>query len=147
MKGLFIYYSLTGNGDKVAAEMEKKGFELRKVKPEKELSGPFIIKMLRGGFQAGRKAAPKLVGFDSSTDGYDAVVIGSPIWNSRFAAPINSVLKEINTAPDKLTFVLYSDGGSAPKAVKRIGAEYPGARIIELRQPASVPGELNKLVF
>lgn len=32
MKKLFIYYSLTGNGDEVAKTLKEKGYEIRKVK-------------------------------------------------------------------------------------------------------------------
>lgn len=35
MKKLFIYYSLTGNGDNVANYLKENGWEIRKVEPKK----------------------------------------------------------------------------------------------------------------
>ena len=145
MKRLFIYYSLSGSGDAVAEKMKLLGADVRKVAPKKEISGPFLIKMLRGGFNAARKAAPELKDFDPSVEGYDEVIIGSPIWNSRIAPPVNTVLKKLSGSEVKKSFILWSGGGTAPKAVERIGAEYPGADIIILNNPSAYPAELEKI--
>lgn len=144
MKKLFIYYSNSGNGDVAAKEMEKLGYEIRKVETEKRaISKVFFFGILQGGFLAGVKAKTKLKDFDPNIEGYEEVVIGSPIWNGRFSSPINSVLAALS--PAKLNFVLYSGSGEGKPAEKRINKEYPGAKITHLKDPKKYPEELNKL--
>lgn len=147
MKKLFIYYSYTGNGEIVANEMKQQGFDIRKAVPKKSLPKSFFWGVLTGGFLAGIKAKSKLVDFDSNVSDYDLVAIGSPIWNARFSAPINRVLKDIDLNNKDLVFVFYSGSGDAPKAVKRITKEYPNAKYIILKEPKKYPDELKKLVF
>ena len=46
----------------------------------------------------------------------------------------------------KLTFVLYSGGGSAPKMVKKINKKYK-AEVIELKEPKKYTENLDKLTI
>ena len=145
MKTLFIYYSHTGNGDVVADVLAEKGVDIRKVKPKKPLPKSFFGAILKGGFLAtiGHKAP--LVDYDPSLEGYDRVIIGSPVWNARFSCPINTVLAETDLEGKGLLFVLYAGGGTAPKAAARIAKEYPEAKVVVLKQPKDFPDELSKL--
>ena len=43
MKKLFIYSSFTGNGDLVAEEFKKKGYEIRKVIEKKKFPKSFFL--------------------------------------------------------------------------------------------------------
>ena len=90
--------------------------------------------MFQGGFLAAIKHKPKLVDYDADVSAYDEIVVGSPIWNGTFACPINTVLAETDFSNKKLSFVLYSGGGKAPKAVKKINEKY-GCDVLELKQP------------
>ena len=90
------------------------------------------------------KCAP-LDDYDSDVSAYDAVVIGSPVWNGRLSAPINTVLKDTDLSGKQLAFVLCAGSGEGPKALERINAEYPGARVIALKEPNKYPEELEKL--
>lgn len=42
MKKIFIYYSLTGNGDEVANYLKNKGYDTRKIEVEKPLPNNFF---------------------------------------------------------------------------------------------------------
>lgn len=145
MKTLFIYFSHTGNGDIVAEKMSEKGAELRKVVPKKPLPKAFFLSVMTGGFLAtiGRKTP--LVGFDANVEGYDRVVVGSPIWNGRFSCPINKVLSLVDFKDVPVDFVLYAGGGNAPKAIHRIQKEFPQAKTVVLKEPKKYPAELEKL--
>ena len=145
MKKLFIYYSLTGNGDIVAEKMRELGYEIRKVNSKRRMPKAFFFRIMSGGFLAAINAKDKLVSYDDDVSSYEELVIGSPIWNGRFPPAINTVLKETNLSDKKLTFVLYSGSGSGPKAKERIQKEYPQATIIELQEPKSKVAELEKL--
>ena len=135
MSKLFIYYSYTKNGDVVADYLKEKGFEIRKVEAKYKLSRFFVLGMLQGGFAASVGRKPKLINYNSDISGYDEVYIGSPIWNARFAPVTNSILKETKLDGKKLTFVLYSGSGTAPKAELKIKKLYPEAKVILLKEP------------
>lgn len=145
MKKLFIYYSYTGNGEVVAQKMQEKGYDLRRVETRRGLSKIFFFAMMSGGFQAGIKLKAKLKEFNYDITEYDEVVIGSPIWNDRFAPAINTILANIKFDNKKLSFVFYSGSGEGKHALKRVNKEYPGAECIFLKQPKDYPDELKKL--
>lgn len=145
MKKLFIYYSYTGNGEVVAQKMQEKGYDLRRVETRRGLSKIFFFAMMSGGFQAGIKLKAKLKEFNYDITEYDEVVIGSPIWNDRFAPAINTILANMNFGNKKLSFVFYSGSGIGKHALKRVNKEYPGAECLFLKQPKDYPDELKKL--
>ncbi len=147
MKRLFIYYSLSGNGDLVANYLKEKDFDIRKVESKLKLSKNLFLCMMKGGFLALTGSKPKLINYDNNIDDYDEIFIGSPIWNGRFAAPTNTVLKETNLEGKKLTFILYAGGGEAPKAIKKINKLYPNSKVITLKQPKKYASELEKIEF
>ena len=145
MNGIFIYYSLTGNGDAVAERMKEKGYEIRKVISARRLPKKFFFRVLSGGFLAGLGAKDKLADFDENIADFDEIVIGSPVWNGRFSTPINAVLSKLDLNNKKLRFVLYSGSGEAPKALKKINARYPQAVTTVLKEPKDHPNELVKI--
>ena len=145
MKNLFIYYSLTGNGDLVSKEFEKSGYAIRKVIEKKKMPKSFFWCVMTGGFRAGIGAKGKLINYDNNVDEYDKVVIGSPIWNGRFPPAINSVFDKTDLSKKELTFVLYSGSGEGKKAEEKIKKFYKNATIVFLKEPKKHPEELKKL--
>ena len=145
MKKLFIYYSYTGNGDVVADSFKEKGYDIRKIETVKNLPKSFFWSMMVGGFQASIKKKAKLKEFDQDLSSYDEVVIGSPIWNARFAPATNTILSLLNFSEKKVSFVLYSGSGTGKYALKRIEKEFPHANVVFLKQPKDYPEELKKL--
>lgn len=57
---------------------------------------------------------------------------------------LNTLLSKLDLNKKKVTFILYSGGGSAPKAIKKINKKYK-ANIIELKEPKKYPDNLKKL--
>lgn len=145
MKKLFIYFSDSGNGDKVAEYLAENGYDIRKVIPRKNLPKAFFFKMLKGGFIASLNKNAKLKDYDGDVNGYDEIAVGSPVWNGRLSCPVNTVLKETDFSDKKLSFILYSGGGTAPKAEERLRKEFPAANIIVLQEPKKYPENLKKL--
>ena len=145
MKRLFIYYSLTGNGDVVANYLDNKKIEIRKVETKYKLSKHLLPAMMKGGFHAliGKKA--KLINYDNDVSNYDEIIIGSPIWNSRLTPPINTVLKNTDLTNKKVTFILYSGSGFGKKATKKLSKKYPTSKIINIKEPKKYNEELKKL--
>ena len=145
MKKLFIYYSLSGNGDFLAEQLKKQGYEIRKVIEKKKAPKVFFFRILSGGFRAGMNAKGKLVDYNNNISEFDEVVVGSPIWNGRFTPAINSVLAKTDFKDKKLTFLFYSGSGDQPKAAKKVKKLFPEANIIVLKEPKSHEAELEKI--
>ena len=145
MNKLFIYYSLTGNGDYIANYLKDKGYEIRKVIEKKKAPKKFFFRVLIGGFRAGLTLKGKLIGYDNDVSAYDEIVIGTPVWNGRFPPAINSVLTNTDLTNKKLTFLFYSGSGEMPKVYKKINEVYPEARIIVLKEPKTHETEIAKI--
>lgn len=145
MSTLFVYYSLSGSGDLVAEKMREKGAEIYKVQTAKPMPKSFFGAIMKGGFLATIGHKMPLKDFDPNLDGYDRVVIGSPVWNGRIACPINTVLGSLDLTGKELAFVLYAGGGEAPKAVARLKKEYPSASVVILKEPKKYADELAKI--
>lgn len=144
MKKIFIYYSLTGNGDLIADTLKEKGYEIRKVISKTKYPKSMFLRIMMGGYKATFNKKDKLVDFDSDISKYDKVIIGSPIWNDRLSAPINSVISLLELSNKDLSFILYSASGNANKASEKIKELYNIDPII-LKEPIKNKEELKKL--
>lgn len=145
MKKILIYYSLTGNGALVAEKLAEKGYDVREVVRKNPMPKSFFWGIVVGGFLATIKHKDKIKDVDLDLSDFDEVVIGSPVWNARFASPVNTLLSRLDAEGKKLTFVLYSGSGEGEKADARIAEEYPNATVIHLKEPKKYPEELEKL--
>ena len=149
MSKIFIYYSLSGNGDFVADFLKKKGYAVRKAVPAKKPPKAFFFRILQGGFNAGRKYCEPLNGYDPDVSAFAEIVIGSPVWNGRLSCPINTVLRDTDLSGKKVSFVLYSGSGEAAKAEKQIRKILPEATILHVKEPKknaeAMRGTLSKL--
>ncbi len=135
MKKIFIYYSLSGNGDEVANYLKDKNIDIRKVETKEKLPNNMILRILTGGFKAGIGYKDKLSDFNPNISKYDEIIIGSPIWNDHLSCPINAVLDKIDLVGKKTTFILYSGSGKSKKAIQKINNEYPHTKIIQIKEP------------
>lgn len=147
MRKLFVYYSLTGNGDFVASRMLENGYEVRKVIEKKKMPKSFFFRVLVGGFRAGMNQKAKLIDYDNDVSLFEEIVIGSPVWNGRFPPVINSVLSETDFKDKKLSFLFYSGSGDTPKVMSKIKENYPNSEVIVLKDPKSHLDELDKIKF
>ena len=144
MRKLFIYYSLSGNGDYVANYLKNRNIDIRKVVPKKALPHNMILRILKGGFLAGINYQDELTDFDSNISSYDEIIIGSPIWNGRLSTPINTVLSKIDMIGKKIVFILYSGSGEAPKASALLHEKYPNSEILIIKEPNKYQNEVKE---
>ena len=144
MKNLFIYYSLSNNGDVVSEEFKKKGYEIRKVITKRKYPKSMFFRILIGGYKASFNKKDKLLDFDSDISDYKKIVIGSPIWNDRLSAPINSVVSLLDLSDKDVSFVLYSASGNGEKAKEKIKSLF-GVDATILKEPKKHKEELKKL--
>ena len=145
MGKLFIYFSNSGNGELVAEKLKEKEYDIVKVVPKKALPKSFFSLIMQGGFLAGIKNKMKIEDLNVDFSSYDEITIGTPIWNGRISPPINTVLAMTELKDKKVSFILYAGGGQAPKSIKRLNKEFPGAEIVILKEPKKYPEELEKI--
>ena len=145
MKKLFIYYSRTGSGDKVANALSKNNIDIRKVETKEPLPDKMFFQMMQGCFKAFIKYKDKLEDYDKDISAYDEIIIGTPIWFDRVSAPINRVLSDLKLKEKKISFVLWSASSEANKATERLNKEYNNPSIIILKEPKKYKEELDKL--
>lgn len=143
-KKIFIYYSLTGNGDEVSEVFKKYGYDIKKIEVKKPLPKKFFFRIMTGGFKALIGYKEKIINFDIDINKYDKVVIGSPIWNDRICTPIRTLLKKINY--NNLDFILYSGSGKGEKAKEYLNEKYPNAKIVLVKEPKKYNNELEKIM-
>ena len=145
MNKLFIYYSLTNNGDKVADYYKDKGYDIRKIEVKNKLPKIFFFRIMTGGFKALINYKEKLINFDNNIDNYNEIIIGSPIWFDRLSTPVRTALNKLNLENKTIHFVLYSGSGTGKKAEEFINKNYSSAKITILKEPNKYNDELKKL--
>jgi len=143
MKKIFIYYSLTGNGDEVSKVFKKNGYDIKKIEVKNPLPKIFFFRIMTGGFKALIGYKEKITNFDIDITKYDKVVIGTPIWFDRISSPIRTLLKNINRTD--LDFVLYSGSGIGEKGIEFLKERYPKSKITIIKEPKKSKEELNKI--
>lgn len=147
MKKLFIYYSLTGNGDLISQEMKARGYKLFKLEKKKRMPRKFFFRIMSGGFLATLNIKSRLKNYDFHLEDYDEIVVGSPIWNARLSTPINTLLAKGNFSNKKVSFLLYSGSGEGVKAIKKINKLFPESKIVILQEPLKHNEELKKIDY
>ena len=147
MKKLFIYYSLSGNGDYIASVLKEKDIDIKKIKVKKELPKIKFFQILIGGYRAMTSYEDELIDFNINLKKYDEIIIGSPIWNDRLSSPIQTVLKKLELDNKKLTFILYSGSGQNTLANNYIIENYNSALIYNVKQPLKYGFDYKKMIL
>ena len=122
MKSAVIYYSLTGNTSLVAKMIaERIEADIIKLKPEKEIPSTGASKYFWGGKSVMLNEKPKLLNDNLNLEGYDTLIIGTPIWAGSITPPINTFLSE-NVIKDKRIFLFatHSPGTKTEKCFAKM---------------------------
>ena len=96
MKTLIVYYSLEGSTKMIAEKLaEKTGADLYEIKSVKKYPTKGPAKFIVGGKDAAFKVCPEIVKTGVNIKQYDALVIGTPVWDGTIAPPLRSFLRDI----------------------------------------------------
>jgi flavodoxin len=145
MKKLFIYYSLTGNGELIANTLRDYYVDVRRIEAKKSLPKFFPLRIFVGGYKAMKNQKDELLPYDKDISQYDEIIIGSPIWNGRLACPINTLLSELDLTNKDITFIFYSGSGDSHEAQQTVKKMFEDVSIINMREPMKNKKELEKL--
>ena len=120
MKKYFLYFSLTGNGDFLASELEKKGYQPVKIELVKDIKKVGFWTILSYGGRAMFQKREKIKEFTLELQDDDFVIVGSPIWNDRLSTPVLTALYKISLNKANTRFILYPAGSSTKKSLKQL---------------------------
>ena len=141
MKTAVVYYSHSGNvkdaAEKIAAALSARLFTLE---PKKPLKGTGFLSIFQGGGQATLGQKPALKSIPDLAD-FDRVILGTPVWAGKCAAPVNTLLASGALKGKELSVFTASGGGDDRKALSQIAAaaQVPlhTVSLIDARVPAS----------
>jgi flavodoxin len=129
MKRLVVYYSLSGNTEeaakKIAAKLEA---DLLRLDTEKAMPKSFPARILVGGGQVMMNYIPKLKPMEKDPAGYDEIILGSPIWNSKGVPAINAFLQDEKAAAKVTSLFFLSGGGETKKGLEAITKKLPNLK-------------------
>ena len=115
MKRAVIYYSLDGNTKEAAQKIaEALGAALIELETEKPMPSGKIGRILYGGMLSTMKQTPALKPLSASPADFDEIILGTPVWAGKIAAPVRTFLTQ-NVADEKVIAV-FTLSGSAEDA-------------------------------
>ena len=107
-----VYYSLDGNtkeaAQKIAAAL---GAELIALETEKPMPSGKASRIMYGGMLASAKRTPALKPLSADPAAFDEIILGTPVWAWKIAAPVRTFLKQY-AAEEKITAVFTCSGGA-----------------------------------
>ena len=120
MNKYFVYFSATGNGDFLASELEKKGYQPVKIELEKPIKKVGFFAILKYGGRAMLSKREKIQEINLELQSDDLVIVGSPIWNDRLSTPVLTALDKLKLNKETTRFILYPAGEGTKKSFKQL---------------------------
>ncbi len=118
-KTLVVFYSLEGNIAFFAKQIaEKLGADIFRIETVKEYPKKGLLKFLHGGKDSVSGFKPELKSQIPELSEYEKIVIGTPVWASKPAAPLNSFFEKADLSGKKCFTFASSAGGNASKCLE-----------------------------
>ncbi|PKM71658.1 MAG: flavodoxin [Firmicutes bacterium HGW-Firmicutes-16] len=131
MKTLVAFYSLEGYTELVAGVIATKlGADILKLETVKPFPTKGFAKFFIGGMSSVCKATPKLKNTSIDLSSYDNIVLGTPVWASTFASPINTLLQKHKFAGKKVALLVCSGGPDVEKCLVNFRKALVGNEIV-----------------
>lgn len=128
MKPLIIFYSYSGNNQKLAIELQSRiGCELREIKEKKKRKNIAIL------LDFLIKRDSRLAPMDVDLSNYGPVILLAPIWAGKIAAPMRSFIKNSKDDLSDYSFITICSGASGQR--EKIGAEL---LLLTSREPSAL---------
>jgi len=116
MKTLVVYYSKTGNTKYVAEKIaENLGAEISEITDKKNRKGK--LNFVKSGYESIRKKLTEIE-VNKKINGYDFVIVGSPVWAGKIAPAARTFLVKNDFADKKLAFFVTIGGKKPEKALR-----------------------------
>lgn len=146
MRTAVVYYSLSGNTDLVARQIEDElPADLVRLAPTKQYPKGGLRKFLWGGMGVIMGDAPQLEPYEFDASVYDRIIVGTPLWAGAFAPPIRTFAEEHRDelAGKRIAAFVCSSSGNAGKCFGKI-AELFGVDGLEAQLSLVDPRETRR---
>ena len=115
MKSLVVFYSRTGRTKKIAELISTEmNCEYEEIFDTKKRNG-FIIGFITSGFAATREKLTIIKKIQKDPKLYDAVILGTPIWNKRMTPAIRTYITENKNRFKSVAFFCTMGGKGGPE--------------------------------
>lgn len=129
MKRLILFYSLNGStraaAQKLAAQLGADVFEIR---PRKPMPQGRASQILYGGMLCTFGFCPPLAETPPAADGYDEIILGTPVWAGKCAAPVKTLLRQTELRPKITSVFTFSGSGDDSGCLKQLRPMLPSLR-------------------
>ncbi|GKU23278.1 flavodoxin family protein [Clostridium folliculivorans] len=116
MRSLVIFYSLEGDTKFIAETISKElDGDIAEIKPVKQIPTGGFRKYLWGGKQVMFKDKPDIEPINEDLSKYDLIVLGTPVWASRFAPVFNTFLEKHKIKNKSIALFCCHSGGREGK--------------------------------
>lgn len=143
MKILTVYFSKTGHTKAIAGTIhETVGGDIREIRTKRNYASSYGLAVLQGGLEQLRKSLPELEEM-ISTDGYDVIFIGTPVWWFTITPAVKSFIDKANLK-GKRVYPFFTNGGQPGRTAEDFKA-LMGKKGAVMGEPLSVPYRRNLL--
>ncbi len=136
LRTLIVYYSLTGNTEKVAREMATHlNADLEPIEEVSPRRG--ALGHLRTLFEMIFRSTPRIKPSRKAIEDYDLVILGAPVWASSAASPMRAFIARECGRIDDFAVFCTEEGVGGEKANRQISApcaKEAAARMIVLEK-------------
>ncbi len=120
LKSLIVYYSLEGNVElltKYTANLL--GSDVMELVPVKPYPTGRISKYISGRAAMAHET-PELRDYTLDPDDYDVIIIGTPVWASNPAPPVNTFMMTTDLSEKRVALIVSSKSGNGEKCIAQM---------------------------
>ncbi len=119
MKTLIVYYTRTGNTNKIVDELQAGlATDVEAITEKESRKGP--LGWIRSGRQGASKADVDIQPLKADPSSYELVVLASPVWAGNVSAPMRAFIKRHTGTLPKTAVFLTHDGPDASQAFEDV---------------------------
>lgn len=129
MKPLVVYYSYTGNTKKIAHRVaEALGAPTAEIRTVTPYEGDYDTVVKQGHREVKQHYHPPILPVDISPDGFDTVILLTPVWWYTYAPAVGAFLDGAKLAGKRI-FPIVTNGGWLGHTFPDIEKACPGAQV------------------
>lgn len=130
MKKAVVFYSLSGNTQAAAKEIaEGIGADLIELKLVKPFPTEKSKQLALGGMQAMFGMKPAIQELSKNIKEYDVLILGTPIWAGKIAAPVHSFLNKYQILDKIVAVFTFSGGGDNKRCIAKLSKRLPRLKV------------------